>query len=494
MSDVTPPSTPFGEPLDRAGIHAIESATDFWNRKPQLQLVYHAAMDERISPWGLLGALMVHRLSHIDPTVVLVKANGKEGPTLATGTSLNAFVGLVGKSGGGKSVTFRLASELIPPKDIPLADGTGQGIVKSFAERKKVTKDEEGKPLSTPYMVTRFHRHSLTLHAPEVATLNAEFAREGSKTGGMMRSLWVGETVGMTNADSERNAVLPANMARLGGIWGVQPHNATAIMSQADDGTPQRFLWVPVRDRRRNHPEFLTNVAPPPPMTTFPFPLFGATPAQQAMGSALPMELRDDDPLPSPTWVHWSSDMAATVSANANAYDELMDAYEDYDELPPEVEAEEKRLTMAAHVLLMRIKLASQLGFMWGNAEPDNMDWYLSGALLELSMGEAAGVWKVCETNRIKEAAERGHTRGIEQDAADVARNLQRDTRIEAVASSVYTVLARERGCTEKGMKRHITASKRAFVRDALRYLEDQGRATYDGNTWRAVYNGRSVE
>lgn len=490
--DVT--STPFGDPIDRQGIFDIEASTDFWNRKPQLQLIYHAAMDERISPWGLLAAVMAHRLSHVPPTVVLVKANGKEGPSLASGTSLNAFVGLVGKSGGGKSVTFRLASELIPPKDIPLADGTGQGIVKSFAERKKISKDEEGKPLDNPYMVTRFHRHSLTLHAPEVTTLNAEFAREGSKTGGMMRSLWVGETVGMTNADSERNAVLPANMARLCGIWGVQPHNAVAIMSQAADGTPQRFLWVPVRDRRRNHPEFLTNVAAPPPNTTFPFPVFGTTPAGIAMGSSLPLELKDDDPLPEPTWVHWSQDMADTVAQNANAYDELMDAYEDYDELPPEVEAEERRLTMAAHVLLMRIKLAASLGFLWGNCEPDDMDWYLSGALLELSMGEAAGVWSRCESERLKEAAERGATRGVEQDAADVARNLQRSARIEGVAASVYTVLAREGGSTEKGLKRHITASKRPHIRDALHHLEDTGRAHYDGATWRALYNGRALD
>lgn len=165
MSEATP-STPFGDPIDRQGIYEIEASTDFWNRKPQLQLIYAAAMDERISPWGLLAAVMAHRLSHVPPTVVLVKANGKEGPSLASGTSLNTFVGLVAPPGGGKSVTFRLASELMPPKDIPLADGTGQGIVKAMAERKKITKDDEGKTLDNPYMVTRFHRHSLTLHAP----------------------------------------------------------------------------------------------------------------------------------------------------------------------------------------------------------------------------------------------------------------------------------------------------------------------------------------
>lgn len=483
---------PFGDPIDRQGIFDIEASTDFWNRKPQLQMIYHAAMDERVSPWALLAACMAHRLSHVPPTVVLVKANGKEGQNLAGGTSLNIFVGLVAPPGGGKSVTFRLASELIPPKDIPLADGTGQGIVRAIAERKKISKDEEGKPLKDPYMVTRFHRHSLTLHAPEVTTLNAEFAREGSKTAGMMRSLWVGETVGMTNADNDRNAVLPSNMARLCGIWGVQPHNAAAIMAQAADGTPQRFLWVPARDRRRNRPEFLTNVGHPPPNTTFPFPVFANTAPGIAMGSTLPAELRDDDPLPTPIWVHWSQDMADTVAQNANAYDELMDAYEDYDELPPEVAAEEKRLTMEAHVLLMRIKLAASLGFLWAHVEPDDLDWYLAGALLELSMGEAAGVWKRCESGRLTEAAERGATRGVEMDAAFEAREALKAKRVERVANLAHKKLVAAPK-TERQLKKLIHRREHPVIRDALHHLEDNERATYDGKLWYAVHKGSAL-
>ncbi|BBX38547.1 hypothetical protein MMAGJ_78290 [Mycolicibacterium mageritense] len=73
----------------------------------------------------------------------------------------------------------------------------------------------------------------MTIHADEVATLNAEFAREGSKTGGMLRSLWIGSDVGMTNADRDRNVSIPANMARLAAIWGVQPYAAQQIMAQA---------------------------------------------------------------------------------------------------------------------------------------------------------------------------------------------------------------------------------------------------------------------
>lgn len=500
---ITPPSTedaftenPFGEPLTREALYDIEMRHDFWNRKPQLQAIYHAAQHERISPWGLLGAVMAHQLSHVPPTVVLVKGSGDEGKTLAQGTSLNPFVGLVGKPGGGKSVTFRVASELVPPNGMPLPDGTGQGIVKCFADRKHVTKDDEGKPLDTPYVVTLFHRHSLVVHAPEVKTLNAEFAREGSKTAEMLRSMWVGETVGMTNADPSRAGNLPANLTRLCGIWGVQPQNAVAIMSGAGDGTPQRFLWVPVTERRRSLPHLLTNVGQPPPLTTFPLPLFGNTMPAIAMGTSLPKEVRDDasdDSLPSPIWVHWSPQMSLDAAQMQKEKDDFDAKYDEFAELPPEALAEEKRMNMAAHLLLMRIKLAAGLGTLWGNREPDDLDWYLSGALLEVSVGTAAGVWMRCESVKNDEAADRGRVRGVEMDAAVEERDAIRNKRIERIANGAYTKLAQRGPLREYQVKSSLAARDRASCRDALRHLEDSGRAEYDGTYWYAVYKGNKL-
>ena len=245
-------ANPFGEVIDRNLLDDIE-ATGFWDTTPQLQLIAERAAQKRVSAWGLLAVCLAHRASHVPPNVVIVERDGSVGTNnvLSEGTSANGFYGLVARPGGGKSVTFRLGSSLIPPNGMPLPDGTGQGLVKAISETVKITKDEEGKPLKEPYMVTRFHRHSLTLHAPEVKTLNAEFAREGTKTASILRSMWVGETLGMTNADKERNASIPANMARIIGIWGVQPQNAVAILDQSGDGTPQRFLWAPAEEYRR---------------------------------------------------------------------------------------------------------------------------------------------------------------------------------------------------------------------------------------------------
>lgn len=487
---------PFGEPTTQELLDEIEQKYDFWNATPQLQLIAQRAEEEDISAWGLLAALMAHRASHVAPNVVLVKKRGGEGTSLSEGTSLNGFFGLVGESGGNKSVTFRVASSMIPPSGVPLPDGTGQGLVRKVAETAKVTKDAEGKPLDDPYTVVRFHRHSLTLHAPEVKTLNAEFAREGTKTSAIMCSMWVGETVGMSNADKERDAFIPANMARIVGIWGVQPQNAFAILSLAEDGTPQRFLWAPTDETRD------VVRTPAPPLTTFPFPVFGKTPPEIAMGSSLPKEIRitgnamvaddDDTKLPTPIWVHWSPQMHTDILAFQAARKAARPANL-YDDMTDEQRLKREALAFQSHFILSRIKAATWLGWLWGVGEPTDLEWRLSEAFMSVVMGEAAGLWKRGRESALREAAGRGETRGVEQDAADVARNMAKSARVAEVASTVYTKLAQLGGLTEKALAREVAKTKRPYIRDAVHHLEDEGRAEYDGALWYAVYKGNKL-
>lgn len=492
-------ANPFGEVIDRTLLDDIED-TGFWDTTPQLQLIAERAAQKRVSAWGLLAICLAHRASHVPPNVVIVERDGSVGTNnvLSEGTSANGFYGLVARPGGGKSVTFRLGSSLIPPNGMPLPDGTGQGLVKAISETVKVTKDEEGKPLKDPYMVTRFHRHSLTLHAPEVKTLNAEFAREGTKTASILRSMWVGETLGMTNADKERNASIPANMARIIGIWGVQPQNAVAILDQSGDGTPQRFLWAPAEEYRRG--ARAPKRTPAPPLTTFPFPVFGTTPPGIAMGSSLPKEVRvtddgsaaDESDLPTPIWVHWSPQMATDINAFYAAEDAAFDR-DPYADLSAEQEVEEEALTMEAHLLLMRIKIAVWVGWLHGRAEPADIDWYLSGLILEVSVAELAGIWKMCRREEKKEASRRGVNRAFEMDATDTARGVIKDDRLEQVSEAAYSKLAARGPLREYQLKQSAGKQQRPLVRDALRHLEDNGRAEYDGTFWYAVYKGNKL-
>lgn len=487
---------PFGEPTTQALLDDIEKRYDFWNATPQLQLIAATAVAEDISAWGLLALCLAHRVSHIPPTVVLPKKLGGAGATLAEGTSLNAFVSLDGPSGGNKSVTFRAASGLLKPNGMPLPDGTGQGLVKKIAKTAEVTKDEDGKPLKEPYSVVHFYRHSLVIHAPEVKTLNAEFARDASKTAALMCSMWVGETLGMTNADKDRDAVVPPNMARIVGIWGVQPHNAAALMELASDGIPQRWLWAPAEETR----DVAARRVPPPPNTTFPFPVFGTTPPGIAMGSVLPKEVRidtdgsvaDESDLPDPIWIAWSPQMRTDVLAFFAARKASRPANL-YADISPEQAAEAERLTYESHFVLLRIKVACWLGFLWGHANPDDMDWHLSGAVMEVVRAEAAGVWKRSAEEAQKEAAKRGYLRGLEQDVTETTRGALKSERIVSTAELLYTKLASKGPQREAELRRGLRSERRPLTRDALHHLEDNGKAEYDGVLWYAVYKGNKL-
>lgn len=474
---ITPESVnPFGSPIRRDLLDTIETRTNFWNRKPQLQLIAQLAAEQDISAWGLLLACMAHRLGHVPPNVVLVGRDGQPGSSLRAGTSVNGFFGITGGTGGGKSITFRLASDLIPPNGGTIPDGTGQGIIKALVETKTVHKDEDGKPLAEPYQMTTFLRHSLTIHAPEVKTLNAEFMREGSKTADMMRSIWVGETVGMTNSGSDRNANLPPNMGRVSGVWGVQPHNASAILSQAEDGTPQRFLWAPAEEYRATLPAGTRN--PPPPGTDFPYPVFVTHP----LGVVLPKTLRGDDPLPDAIWVHWSPQMAHDI-AIAKAQRKAAKNRDPYEDVSEEEAAKVAALEMESHLLLARIKCAVELGWLWGHASPDDQDWELAGIVLAVSKAEMAGLWKTAQQQIVKEARERGRVRALEMHNADGFRADYKNDDIALAAKRVWEVL-RTGPHREGQIASSITASSRPYIKDALRLLSDEGKTERDGAHW----------
>lgn len=479
---------PFGEPLRREWLTEMENRTNFWNRNPQLQYIAWIAAREEVSPWGLLLAVMLHRLSHISPTVVLAKRDGSTGTHLVSGTSLNLFGSLVGDSGGGKSVIFREASELMPPIMRPLSDGTGQGIVKSIAESERRTKDDDGNPLSEPQYVTRFLRHALVMHAPEIKTLNAEFEREGSKTDSMMRSIWTGETVGMTTGDKERRATLPANMYRICGLWGVQPVNAGAILAGAEDGTPQRWIWAPAEEFRRG------NKTPtrqqPPSHVDFPMPVYA--PGQNTFGVSggeLPQVLADSDPLPDPIWVTWSPQMHVDVKKLRAERDALRDR-DPYEDITSDIAAAEHKVLMESHLILTRIKLAAALGALWGHTSPDDQDWELAGIQLEVSKRELAGVWKRTQTARYDALVARGTEKGSEMHAASRQRDILSEAEDQSLADYIWQLL-KNRPMTNRELRAKLSSNRRKRMRDALDVLESKGLLAVDtANMYWALWQG----
>lgn len=65
--------------------------------------------------------------------------------------------------------------------------------------------------------------------------------------------------------------------------------------------------------------------------------------------------------------------------------------------------------------------------------------------------------------------------------------------RIERVANQAHKKLIEGGPQREYQVKSKLAHRDRSVVRDALRYLEDQGRATYDGTRWNAAYKGSAL-
>lgn len=484
---------PFGEPTTRDFLDEIEHTTDFWNRKPQLQDIAWRAALEGVSPWGMLLAVELHRLSQIPPTVVLVKRNGSRGRSLVAGTSLNMFGGLVAVTGGGKSVIFRESQEIITPVMRPIPDGTGQGLVKAIAETEKRTRDKDGKLLPIPYYITRFNRHSLVVHAPEIKSLNAEFEREGSKTDSVMRSLWSGETTGMTTGDRERRVALPPNTYRIAGLWGVQPVNATSVLSGVDDGTPQRWVWAPAEEYRRG-PRTPSRI--PSQGCTYPVPVWqvGGNP-YGVSGGELPMELSDADPLPAPIWVDWSPQMKTDILAARAARDELLNR-DPYVVISDDQAAAEHKMLMESHLVLTRIKLAAALGFLWGHTSPDDQDWELSGVQLEVSRGELAGVWQRCEESHSERMLRLGRDRGMSTHYARQTVAELETAELHEHADRLFKKLAKAKiPANRNWLTQNLSSAQRKNVNKIINILETQGRIwiNHDNAMYHAVLNGAPV-
>lgn len=492
---------PFGQPTTPELLNTAEKS-GFWSATPELAYIAAEAGVSDVSPWGLLGVLMAHQVSHIPPTVVLVTKTGNEGRTLAAGMSLNYLGALVGGSGlfGNKSTTFKLGLDLIQPFRTPVTDGTGEGLVKYFASAVVETKDEDGKPLPFPRKYMRYDEHCCVVHATEIDTLNVEMSKDATKLPSFLRGLWTGDTVGMLNSDKDRRANLPGNMARLAAMWGVQPTHALALLEDYHGGTPQRFLWLPamedrnpypkrkagkpvpftlpeaahVNDLKMGHPEIIErgtgSVEYNAPNPDDPSKTVRIAKPRPPVLWDLPREMESHDILPTAHWVHWSPAMRRDIP---RLRAEMKLPCGRYEERTPEMEALELELEVRSHFLLMRIKVAVWLAFLHGRSEPTDLDWHLSEVVMLVNLGEMAGVFERCKRQAQKEAEAAGRRRGVESYTAEQTRDGIKWSKVNAARGRVLRQVIRAHEAGRPGVTaRDISQGTKMSTAAVTEHLE----------------------
>lgn len=199
---------------------------DFWNSRPVLRHIRQFAHARLVSPMAVLGESLARVVANTPPNVVLPPLVGGRG-------SLNLFVDLAGPPGHGKDAAGAVARDAFEwAQAAPVVPvGSGEGIPRTF---RPVGADPEG-----PNPVT-----AAIFSISELDTWSALAARTGSTLTATLRAVFGGATIGFANAGKDTRTIVPEHSYRASLVAYVQPERAGALLSAADGGFPQRFLWL----------------------------------------------------------------------------------------------------------------------------------------------------------------------------------------------------------------------------------------------------------
>lgn len=404
---------------DPAVKKAAEAADlEFWAARPALDHLRTFARARMTSPWAVLGVALARVIVTAKPFLVLP-------PTVGSHASLNLFIALVGRSGGGKGAAENAAADALDlGEDIYTATvGSGEGIGHLYAhrERGEVVRD----------------RDAVLFTVPEVDNLVALGARQGATLMPQLRSAWSGEKLGFSYADAKKALPLNRHTYRMGLILGVQPGRAAPILDDADGGTPQRFIWLPTSDP--NAPEKVP--ASPAPLT---IPRSDAKPVFATAGDLVVMQVAD---IAKRTII---DNRRAMLRGDGAALD--------------------------GHSLLARLKTAAALGLLDGRQDVNEQDWHLAGLVMAVSDHTREGVVGYLRTT----AAKANEAKGISEAhrAVTVAEHVDAAA-IKRCAHNIGKHLKRAEGdrwIVRSELRRNLASRDRQHFDDAVLALDDAGQ------------------
>ena len=417
-----PPGVPSvtAPPAARPVIESIEAG--FWDTRESLNQVYTTAMARMCSPWAVLGRCAARALSQVRPNVVLPDLIGGPG-------SLNWFGAVVARSGGGKGAAAQCARVLVPNPDLIERNvGSGEGIIAAYGRT-----PTDGEP-------SEFYE-SVMFNADEVDTLAALNSRTASTMLPILRSGFSGETLGFSYAAKDKRRHIPAGSYRMTLMLSVQPARAGWLLTDANGGTPQRFMWFPGTDSRiqRDRPWPSGPLDLPPP---------GAW--QYPRTIELPPEAED---LILTEHVRRQRDDAAALDG---------------------------------HALFCRLKFAYALTVLDNRVEMTAEDWQLSGIAAAVSAWVRGQTLAAIEEAAHDEALERGGLRGVELHAADLQRLREGQEQVERRLAWIVRKLdeAGPDGLTTRALANKDNARSRPYHESALALGVERGLLRHvDGTT-----------
>jgi hypothetical protein len=400
----------------------------FWEARESLSRIRQFARNRRVGPWALFGVALARISALIPPFVQMPPLIGDYG-------SLNMMVAIVAASGMGKGAAEAAGRQLIP--NVPsVSAGSGEGLVRHFGRRTKTT---DG------WVLTRT-ADSVYLSVPEVDTLRALRAREGSTLIGILRSAWIGEQIGFGYADDEKRIEIPPHSYRVSAVIGVQPDRADWLLKDAAGGTPQRLLWMPVDDS--NAPE----ARPDLPHFEFTLPRW----PMSDMAGRVMLEVCD----------------TAVQASDSDGLSKLRGTW--------------TGAALDSHSNFNRLKVAAHLAVLDGRVYVDDDDWQLSELVMRKSSMTRDEVLTQLALTKRAESREQGLQRA---DAMKVTQEAVADRSVDRVAEVIVRGVKKHaghdgKGCTQNCLKPMVASRDRHFAPDALESAISAGSVIFREGRW----------
>jgi len=412
---------------------------DVFSATPVLRHIRQAAHARIVSAPALLGYVMARVLAEVPPSVTLPPVIGGEA-------SLNLGVAVVGRSGSGKSALLAVSRALLggvglEQSGIERSLGSGEGLAQTYLRWDNRLKEN---------VLIPDPRRIMTVD--EIDQLGAAQGRNGATIAPMLRTALTGGQLGQENASADRRRFVQAGVYRLTMLVGIQPTRSDVLLSDADAGSPQRFVWVPAAD------------------------------------DSIPDE---DEPWPGE--LDWALPDALTDAAHIE-YPDAVKA-----EIRTARREQMRRDTdgLEGHLMLTRLKVAAGLALLHGDAVITDRWWRLARRVVDASMAlqEACRAVLVEENQRdhrfrgrLDADRERGRAEAQDERVIKAAQSIWRKVQKHSVSPKDGNDQKHEPGdgCTARCVSRALRDySDRSQIRaPAWEYAEGEDWVEGRGDRW----------
>ncbi|QIP37573.1 hypothetical protein G9444_0329 [Rhodococcus erythropolis] len=308
---------------------------EFFDATPELQIIRQWARARYAAEWAVFGGVLLRVAATTGPEVQLPGVIGGRA-------SLNLLCAFVAPSGGGKGISDKVARLAWPAPIVERPIGSGEGIAATFVPPKK----EGIEPIT-----------KAIINVPEIDTLAGIASRQGSILLAQLKSAAMGEQLGQANSSEATTRIVPPHTYRLCMSVGAQPAHTGVLFNDTTGGTPQRFLWFLTTD-----PDMPADVTPDP----------------EPLNSRLPL---------------WRPDAGGVIEIVYG---------------PPEItetiigahiaRQRGQEDALDGHAMLTRLKVAACLAILHHRGVVSELDWQLSGVVMEVS--NRTRDWVVAESRK----------------------------------------------------------------------------------------------